>query len=372
MRRGERHYTRAARQSRPYHADVPTVAEVARRLAELLSGQAERLWDPSGNDLEFLPAIELRPLEPLPSPPDCWAVDGGQALVADARCLQVAVTRAARVRWQGGLCTAEEEGPLNIHVLAGPAGGLDGRRSLAELGAPVRPESPVDLNLLRDWSEWQLVRRCVEEAEPGAIVLVDGDLQPDWRVSAHWVEELLGLAAKREARLVGVTKHSSLARGGAPLVGQLELEAEQRFGPRARWWAAVGVRRPDLLRDEAPQGGRAREDEQRESEWTSAPAAGLLVTVARLDPDARFAFRIDLPGGDDPETTLGQLCSLSDDAAFPGYPYPLSLVDRLASCPAWLREELWSELDSALAAAGVRAEVVERSFADRHSLMERA
>ena len=32
------------------------------------------------------------------------------------------------------------------------------------------PEAPVDLNLLRDWSEWRLAARCVEEAAPGAVV----------------------------------------------------------------------------------------------------------------------------------------------------------------------------------------------------------
>ena len=33
--------------------------------------------------------------------------------------------------------------------------------------------------------------------------------------------------------VAGVTKHSSLARGGAPLVGQLELEAAVQLGARA-------------------------------------------------------------------------------------------------------------------------------------------
>ena len=48
---------------------------------------------------------------------DVWAVDGGQALVADARCLQLLVTRAARVRFVGGACVLEEEGPLRAAVL---------------------------------------------------------------------------------------------------------------------------------------------------------------------------------------------------------------------------------------------------------------
>jgi len=326
---------------------VPSIAEAALHVADLLTGRSQELSDPTGSDITFVASVEVRPLERLAPPADCWAIDGGQALVADARSVQVAITRAARARWQDRRCTLEEEGQLHAHVLVGAGGGAQARRSLAELGAPVAPESPVDLNLLRDWSEWQLVARSVEEAEPGALVLVDGDLQPDWRVPARWLDALLTRAGERGVTLVGLTKHSSLARGGAPLVGQLELEAEAALGPRACWWAPVGVRRREV-------------------------GPGITVAVARLDPDARFAFRADLPGDADPAEVLGHLSALCDDAGFPGYPYPLSLADRLASCPGWAREEAWSELDSALAAAGVAPEVRERAFADRHGLMERA
>lgn len=321
--------------------------EAAERLADLFSGRSQELSSPTGSDIEFVGSVEARPLARGVVPADCWAVDGGQALVADARSVQVAITRAARVRWQQGRCTLEEEGAPVAHVLAGPGGGEEAKRSLAEMGAPVAIDAPVDLNLLRDWSEWQLVARCVEEAERGALVLVDGDLQPDWRIPARWLGELLQRAAQRGVTLVGITKHSSLARGGAPLTGQLELEAEATLGPRACWWAQVGMRRTEL-------------------------GPGLSVVIARLDPDARFAFRADLPGDTEAEKLLGQLSALADDASFPGYPYLLSVADRLASCPGWLRQEAWGELDGELAAAGVAEEVRERAFADRHGLMERS
>ncbi|MGC8626737.1 MAG: DNA double-strand break repair nuclease NurA [Acidimicrobiales bacterium] len=325
-----------------------TVAETAERLARLLRGAGDeaQLSDPGGHELEFFDHVRLEPLKRGQPPEDCWAVDGGQALVADARTLQVAVTRASRCRWQGGRSSLEDEGQLKVHLLAGTGGGPEARRSLSELGAPVLADAPVDINLLRDWSEWQLVARCVQEAGPGALVLVDGDLQPDWRVPADWLANLVDQANRRAVSLVGVTKHSSLARGGAPLVGQLELEAEALFGPRACWWAPIARTRSER-----------------------GPVC--LVVVARLDPDARFAFRIDLAGTPSTAALLGQLSALSDDAAFPGYPYPLSVADQLAACPGWLREELWSELETALSQAGVPEEVTERAFADRHHLMER-
>src|SRR5207253_1431592 len=122
----------------------------------------------------------------------------------------------------------------------------------------------VDANLLRDRWEWDAVERCVEEAEAGALVLVDGDLVPDWRIPSMFVAELLERAAARGVLVAGVTKHSSLARGGAPL------------------------------------------------------------------------------------------------------------VDQLAACPPWLRQELWLELEELFHRAGVPPGVTERAFADRHRLMERS
>jgi hypothetical protein len=278
-----------------------------------------------------------------------WAIDGGQALVADARCLQVVVTRAARVRFRAGTCVHEDEGELRVHVL----GGADERRAaLASLGLDgLAAETSVDVNLLRDRWEWEAIERSVDDADPGAMVLVDGDLQPDWRIPSSVLGRLLGRAAERRVVVAAVTKHSSLSRGGAPLLGQLELEAERSVGTRALWWAPLARSRASERADVAP---------------------GLQVVAARLDPDARFAFRVDLPADVDPAAVLGQLSALCDDAAFAGYPYPLTVADRLAACPGWLRAEAWLHLDELLAQAGVPDEVRERAFTDRHRLMERS
>jgi hypothetical protein len=319
----------------------------AARLAALLTGGGSSLADPSGtSDLEFEAVIGLRPLVRGAAPADVWAVDGGQALVADARCLQLLVTRAARVRFSGveRRCLLEEEGPLRAAVL-GLGEGAVARSALALEG--LATDCSVDANLLRDRWEWDAVERCVEEASPGALVLVDGDLQPDWRIPSSYLARLLGEAADRGVVLAGVTKHSSLARGGAPLLGQLELEGAALFGERATWWAPVARVRSDV-------------------------GEGLQVVAARLDPDAPFAFRVDLPASVDPEAVLASLAGLCDDAAFPGYPYPLTVADRLAACPGWLRQEVRMQLDDHFDRAGVPPDVRERAFADRHGLMERA
>jgi hypothetical protein len=316
----------------------------AGRLAHLLTAGGDELSDPTFSLLEFERDIELRPLSRGAAPGEVWAVDGGQALVADARCLQVLVTRAARVRFVAGRCVLEDEGELRAHLL----GGRDDRAAaLAGLGLELAPDTSVDVNLLRDRWEWDAVARCVAEAEPGAFVLIDGDLQPDWRIPSAWLAQLVADATDRGVVLAGVVKRSSLARGGAPLLGQLELEAQFDLGPRTMWWARVAHTRTDVY-------------------------PGLQVLAARLDPDARFAFRIDLPAAVDPEPALQALAALADDAAFPGYPYPLTVADRLAACPGWVRQEARMQLDDLLDQAGVPLDVRERAFADRHDLMERS
>jgi hypothetical protein len=322
---------------------TPTLEVAADRLATLLTTGGGALGDPTGVGLEFEPEVVLRPLARGGAPEDAWAVDGGQALVAEARCLQRGVTRASRVRFWGGACVVEDEGDLRAYLL----GGDEGRLARASLGLGVSPDAPVDANLLRDRWEWDAAERAVGEADPGAVVLVDGDLQPDWRIPSSFLASLLVEAAARQVVLAGVTKRSSLARGGAPLLGQLEREAEVALGPRALWWAPVARTRPDV-------------------------GYGLQVVVARLDPDARFAFRVDLPADVDAERALASISALCDDAAFPGYPYPLTVADRLAACPSWVRHDLWLQVDRCFDLAGVPLDVRERAFADRHDLMERA
>jgi hypothetical protein len=325
--------------------EATTIDHTASRLAAILGGAGGPLGDAvNHSDLVFETAVHVRPLARAGAPPpDVWAVDGGQALVADARCLQVVVTRAARVRWRGGVSVLEEEGDLHVHLL----GCGEERAAIAARALPIGPDTAIDLNLLRDWAEWQAVERCLTEADTGALLLIDGDLQPDWRIPSIHLTGLLERAAAGQVTMAGVTKHSSLHRGGAPLVAMLEREAEATLGHRATWWAKVATTRPDA-------------------------GPGLQVVVAQLDPDARFAFRIDLAGGADPEAALGAISGVADDAAFPGYPYPLSVADRLAACPSWLREDVWSELDESFDRLGVPLDVRERAFSDRHRLMERA
>ena len=320
-----------------------SVDRVAARLATLLTGADGGLQDPNGSDLVFESRLSIHPLTTAPAPPpQAWAVDGGQMLVADARCLQVYATRASRVCWSDATAVVEQSLPLRIWLL-----GLgESAAARATLDAPVAPDCFVDVNLLREWGEWSAAADCVNEASPGSLVLVDGDLAPDWRIAPDWLPQLFDVASDRGVTMVGVTKHTSLSWGGAPLLAVIERLAEEHMGERARWWAPVARTSPSA-------------------------GPGVQVVVARLDPDARFAFRVDLPGDADVAASLSAVATLCDDAAFPGYPYPLTTADRLASCPPWTRDDVWSRIDDEFDRAGVPLDVRDRAFTDRHRLMER-
>src|SRR5947207_11472131 len=141
-----------------------TIDDAAARLADLLMGGGDVLADPdpAGARLEFEADVAPRHLaRASAAPADVWAVDGGQALVADARCVQVIVTRASRVRFRHGRCVLEQEGELRAHVLGA------GHEAVARAGvglAGVAPDSSVDDNLLGLRWERDEVDRCVAYA----------------------------------------------------------------------------------------------------------------------------------------------------------------------------------------------------------------
>ena len=232
-----------------------TLALAAERLAVLLTGGGGALSDPTGTDLVFEPDIAPRPL----------ARAGGARRGVGGRRRPGAGGRRplpAAGGHPGGPGAVPRRRVRRVRGRApGPAGrlrrGAGGRRPTS--ASTIRLDAKIDLNLLRDREEWVAVEQCVAEAEPGALVLVDGDLRARL---AHPVGVAGGAArAGRRAAgvtLAGVTKRSSLARGGAPLLGQLELEAEAALGPRSMWWTPVARTRPDVGRRHPGGGGPPR------------------------------------------------------------------------------------------------------------------
>ena len=133
-------------------------------------------------------------------------------------------------------------------------------------------------------------------------------------------EEALG----RGVSLAGVVKASTLYWGRhAPLVTLLKRRGD-RERPNAAWAARI----------------------------STDPVFGRLyigdIFVAHLAPAAPYAFRVDVARGpEDSNGVLGRLASLSRDAAFVGYPYPLARAHQLADLmPISLRRGASPPLDT--------------------------
>ncbi len=317
--------------------------ETARDLARLLAGGGDGAVTLGEKESDLAPVEDSRPrlLKPASPSRQVWAVDGGQGIVADARAFSVVLIRTARVLMAEERIF-EEAASAELRLLWNAPSVPVGLRRLAA----------TDAGLLREAAEWEEVRRCVELADSGAMVMVDGDLRAAEGLGLDLVSSIARLAFDKEVDLVGVTKHSSLVRRGLPMAVSLEIEAARLpvLGERSRWWAPVLI---------------------------SSSTDGLrrFVAYAKLDPLARFAFRVDClvaeGGWEKVEEVLGSLAAVSDDAAFPGYPYPLAVADRVAACPSWLLAELRGLLEGELMKEQVPVEVWERCVADRHRFMER-
>ena len=261
------------------------LADVADRLAAVLRGDGDNSLvveaDGTG-DLVIDGDLVPRPLVVAATPPTAvWAIDGGQALVRDARCLQVYVVRSGRCRYENRVCTLEEAGDIRAHLVGVGQRAMELARLDGGLGLGI--DCALDVNLLRERAEWDALERTLLEAQTGELVLVDGDLRPDPRIPPGWFADLLDAATERGIVVVGVTKHTSLSRGNAPLLGQLERDADASLGPRVRWWAPVGH---------------------------SSGRRGALfnVVAAKLDPDAPYSFRVDVSAGADPQVALSAPC----------------------------------------------------------------
>src|SRR5688572_20695711 len=112
--------------------------DVADRLAAILHGPTGVVADGDDGDLVIDGDLVPRPLTPAPAAPvEVWAVDGGQALVRDARCLQVYVVRAGRCCFVDRAARVEDEGDLRAHLVAPGQRGVELARLDGGLALPA-------------------------------------------------------------------------------------------------------------------------------------------------------------------------------------------------------------------------------------------
>jgi len=299
--------------------------------------------DPSGFTLE--------PVRSAP-PGTVWAVDGGSCLLADGRSFQVAAYRAARVRFSEGVTSLVESPPLGVRALSREEVEGMAREILSELcgSEPERlPDLPRPLDALREWAEWAEVRRTVRDAEPGDLVLVDGSLHGGPLVPPQVVRGVHEEAVQRGVSLAGVVKASTLFWGRhAPLVTLLKRRGDREIG-HVCWAARIST---------DPVFGRLYIGE---------------IFVAHLAPTAPHAFRVDLARGPAPaHEILSRLAGLSDDPAFPGYPYPLARAHQAARVSGYAVADLRRSFRQTLSRHGMSEDDVEVLFQDFHDVLNRS
>jgi hypothetical protein len=295
--------------------------------------------------------FELLPLSPA-DPGTVWAVDGGSCLLADGRSFQVAATRAARVRFSGGVTDLVEAPPLTVQAVSQDEMRGLYRGTLERMQCAIPDEMPEGLrpvDFLRECAEWQETRRTVAEAAPGDLVLVDGSLHGGPFVPAEFVRRVHGDAVDRGVHLAGVVKASTLFWGrNAPLVGLIKRRGDRELG-RVPWAARIST---------DPRFGRLYVGE---------------IFVAHLAPTATHAFRVDVARGTaSAGDMLTRLAGCADDAAFVGYPYPLARAHRAARVSGYAVADLRRAFRGELSHQGMAEEDVETLFQDFHEVLNRS
>jgi hypothetical protein len=295
--------------------------------------------------------FELLPLSPA-DPGTVWAVDGGSSVIADGRSFQVAACRAARVRFSGGATDVVESPPLSVRALSRDEMRRIYLEELEAMGiAPPAdiPEVPRPVDFLREAAEWQTVRRTVDEASPGDIVLVDGSLHGGPLIPPDLVRRTHAEAMERGVLLAGVVKASTLFWGrNAPLVTLLKRRGDRELD-RTTWVTRIS---------------------------TDPTFARLYlgdIFVAHLAPTAAHAFRVDVARGpEDPREVLARLAGCSGDPAFVGYPYPLARAHQAARVSGYAAADLRRAFRGALSYRGMPEDDIETLFQDFHEVLNRS
>lgn len=185
----------------------------------------------------------------------------------------------------------------------------DLHRSLYDFTRDAGENQPREMvNEYRRLIEGQVAINFADGTE-GAIVAMDGTLS-EFPKQFAFMERLVSVCEKRGHVLVGISKDSQLHAFGHMLTDEdLMLRTQGRL----------------------PQGSLAYARAPKASE---AAKAGLLygdIYYARLHPEARKWFRVDIGSfRDDPDLVFGQLAPYAKSLLSVGYPLPLIEAHRMA------------------------------------------
>ncbi|PKQ27796.1 MAG: hypothetical protein CVT63_06115 [Candidatus Anoxymicrobium japonicum] len=242
------------------------------------------------------------------------AVDGGSATLLDAGPFLVGARRTGYVVTDSACNTLF--GPKTktvVETFTLKEGGLTYRKAFAKACGREPGKGYVELEKinerLRELEELTAAKEAVLSLDEGDLLLIDGALGGDASKPDALFAELCESASSRKVHIAGVSKSSNLNIGGFPLTRYVE-RLGRKWLPGRAWFAEI-TKKGDGTRGEGALSHQF------------GP-----IYVAKLDGLSYDAFRIDISagGGADAGEVFGKLARLCDDAAYPGYPYPLALA----------------------------------------------
>lgn len=252
-------------------------------------------------------ALEFRPINPAPVPRGLAAVDGGSSVVLDARTSGLYAVRA------GYTIRSDDDRfldriPTKAYRTVTRRGFLsawEGLRKLYAWGVVFETPALEPMRLVpcladdeRSLAEYNAARRALLELRRGDLLLLDGSLDSEERLGELRIS-LLERAREAGIPVASVTKDSTRTIGGVlPVTMEME-ELAVRRKVAAPWFVDV-------------------------TEALGLADARSRVLVARFDARTP-AYRVDVAGAP-PEELVGALLECCNDAAYPGYPYPLARI----------------------------------------------
>lgn len=164
---------------------------------------------------------------------------------------------------------------------------------------PKEFEAETFVNQIRRIAELRLSIDLASNMKEGELLVLDGSIYPSG-YDANEIKALITLCQERQINLIGFSKNSLLKSQSGSLIREDILEFSRSLDLKR--WVCYNVFFEDTLK--------------------------ISTSYAYLHPLSKFAFRIDHITN--PIIPLERLSTNSSDGTFPGYPYGLIIVDKLA------------------------------------------
>ncbi len=279
------------------------------------------------------------------------AVDGGSSTILDAGSFIVAGIRVGSALYRDRKFipgTSHE-----MHLLHLSMGELADAYSIfyAKTVGGEPPDSPRGLDeavgRIRTLMEWDYLECAISSGlEAGTVLAFDGALWAGIKGMGAMLERIISTARDSGIVLCGISKKSMLTHLSKPLIPVVQMAGESVL-PGKMWHYPV---------DASGYGDRIFGQ----------------VHVAKLHPDSRYVFRVDLslPEGVTAEEALGKLAYHANDPTYAGYPYPLARAHNDVAFSRSEVEDLRNMMRSRAIRAGMDPAEWQMTFQNFHDVLD--